>query len=63
MRYEKKKTILVISHQERILRTADEIIMLVDGKVDAMGESAEILANVSYSNCPISDACGQKEVM
>ena len=37
------RTILVISHQERILNIADEIIVLKDGAVDKIGSKDEIL--------------------
>lgn len=42
--YEKiNGSILIISHQERILNIADKIIMLVDGEVKAVGSRAEVL--------------------
>ena len=37
------RTILVISHQERILNIADEIIVLAEGKIVSHGSRAEIL--------------------
>ena len=36
-------SILIISHQERILRTADEILVIVDGQLTAAGSREEIL--------------------
>ena len=33
----------IISHQEKILNIADEIILLVDGKVQAVGQKEEVL--------------------
>ena len=36
-------TIIIISHQERILNIADNIIILSGGSVKAMGAKAEIL--------------------
>ncbi len=42
--YERTKgTILIISHQERILDIADKIIVIADGKVAAYGAKNEIL--------------------
>ena len=38
-----KGTILIISHQERILGIADEIILLADGKVKKHGKKEDIL--------------------
>lgn len=39
----KSSSILIISHQERILNIADEIIVLKDGRVSAHGSKDEIL--------------------
>lgn len=38
-----KGTTLIISHQERILNIADEVILIKGGKVEQIGESKEIL--------------------
>ncbi|MCR4888499.1 MAG: ATP-binding cassette domain-containing protein [Ruminococcus sp.] len=43
---DKKRTILVISHQERILNIADEIIVLADGKILKQGSKDEILPDI-----------------
>ena len=43
---DKKRTILVISHQERILNIADEIIVLADGKILKQGIKDEILPDI-----------------
>lgn len=40
------RTILVISHQERILNIADEIIVLADGKIQKQGTKDEILPEI-----------------
>ncbi len=42
----KDGTILVISHQERILNIADEIIIVADGKVEKRGNSSEVLSDI-----------------
>lgn len=42
----KNRTIIVISHQERILNIADEIIVLGDGKVLKQGSKDEILPEI-----------------
>jgi Fe-S cluster assembly ATP-binding protein len=39
----KGSSILVISHQERILRIADEIIVVADGRISKHGPGSEIL--------------------
>lgn len=36
-------SILIISHQERILETADKIVVLVDGEIRAIGSKDEIM--------------------
>lgn len=36
-------SIVIISHQEKILNIADEIILLVDGKVQAVGQKEEVI--------------------
>ncbi len=38
-----KGTTLIISHQERILNIADEIILMRNGKIEQIGKSTEIL--------------------
>ncbi len=38
-----KGTILIISHQERILNIADEVILLSEGKIQKQGKKEEIL--------------------
>ncbi len=43
---DKERTIVVISHQERILNIADEIIVLADGKVEKQGTKEEILPEI-----------------
>ena len=45
-RSDKKRTILVISHQERILNIADEIVVLADGKILKQGSKDEILPDI-----------------
>ena len=42
----KDGSIIVISHQERILKVADEIIVLADGKIVNQGEGADILPQI-----------------
>lgn len=49
-RNEKGMTVIVISHQERILNIADEIIVLTDGKVSKHGPREEILPEIMGSS-------------
>lgn len=41
-----EKTVVIISHQERILNIADEIVVLADGKLKAHGPRTEMLSEV-----------------
>lgn len=45
---QKDKTIVIISHQERILELADEIILLDNGKIKATGTPEEIMPNLGF---------------
>ena len=40
---DKKETLLLISHQEKIIRMADRILIIKDGVVDECGEAEEML--------------------
>ena len=53
MRAEIKGTIITISHQERILDIADKIVLLVDGKIEKIGDKEEIFEDRKF----ISSAC------
>lgn len=46
MHAKKENTIIIISHQERILKTADEIVVIANGKVKASGSRDEMLGEV-----------------
>lgn len=56
IRSEQHGTLLIISHQERILEIADEIVVIADGTIRSRGTAAEILPNLltgeSVSICP-----------
>lgn len=54
------RTILVISHQERILNIADEIIVLAEGKIVSHGSRAGILPTLLGTPSAVS-ACAQLE--
>ena len=41
--HSQQKSLIIISHQERILNIADEIIVIADGKVKSHGTKSEIL--------------------
>lgn len=53
MREEKRRTIMIISHQERILNIADEIIVIADGHIEKTGMSSDIMPELlnTSGNC------------
>lgn len=62
MRSEQHDTIVIISHQERILELADEIIMVSDGVIERKGTREEILPTIllsSGSQCGMTVEGGQ----
>lgn len=46
MQSKEENTIIIISHQERILKIADEIVVLANGKVKASGSKDEMISEV-----------------
>ena len=51
-------SILIISHQERILNIADEIVVIADGKITAQGPKDEILPSLLGTASAV-DACNR----
>ena len=51
-------SIIIISHQERILNIADEIIVLADGKIKFQGDSKTVLPEIMKSE-NIQRDCGK----
>ncbi len=49
MRDEINGTILIISHQERILDIADKIIVIADGQVKTVGKKGEVLPELLHT--------------
>lgn len=62
IRRTQKKTLVVISHQERILRIADEIIVIADGNVADRGPGPEMLNKMMQGNHYITRCCNNTEV-
>lgn len=52
MHEETKGTILIISHQERILNIADQIVLLSDGRIDKVGSREEIMPDLLGAGQP-----------
>ena len=53
---EKKESLILISHQERILNIADEIVVIADGQISAQGSKDEILPKLLGTASAV-DAC------
>ena len=62
MRARSNRTMVIISHQERILRIADEIVILADGQVTDQGPGPEMMAKMLKKDCKITHCCGLAEV-
>ena len=56
MRENTKGSILIISHQERILNIADEIVVIADGQISAQGSKDELLPKLLGTASAV-DAC------
>ena len=54
-----KGTVLIISHQERILEIADEIVLIEDGKVKKQGTKDEILPELLGTTAAVNSACSK----
>ncbi|HIV02058.1 MAG TPA: ATP-binding cassette domain-containing protein [Candidatus Aphodoplasma excrementigallinarum] len=55
-------TLIIISHQERILRIADEIMLLDGGRIRASGPADEMLGNVLKADSAMR-ACHKQEAV
>ena len=63
MRSERKRTLIVITHQERILKVADEIVVIADGSVLHKGPGPEVLGKMMSSNSCNARGCGKLEAI
>ncbi len=52
MHEEIQGTILIISHQERILNIADQIVLLADGRIEKVGSKEEIMPTLLGAGQP-----------
>ena len=50
----KRRTVIIISHQERIMKIADKIIVIENGKIKTSGASAVILPKITGVNYGIN---------
>ncbi len=61
MRKNLNGSLIIISHQERILSIADEIVVIADGKITMQGEADKVLKCL-LSDDPSCMECPKKEV-
>lgn len=61
MRKEHSRTLIVITHQERILKVADEIVVIAKGSVAEKGPGPKILKKMLRSNSCNARGCGKLE--
>ncbi len=57
MQKESKGTTVIISHQERIMSLADEMIVVADGKIKSRGDKSEMLPKLM---CEFNSCCRKK---
>ena len=48
-----KSSIIIVSHQERILNIADNVILMKDGKIEKIAQKEEILESIEKPCCRI----------
>lgn len=59
---EKKESLILISHQERIIQMADRIMVISDGKAESIGEAKEIMPTLFGQELDSCECRRQKEV-
>ncbi len=58
MNKNKETTIIIISHQERILNLADKVIILADGRIKEIASKESVLDKIKKNdNCRCGDIC------
>lgn len=59
MHQQRETIIIIISHQERIIDLADEVILMVAGRIDRVFSAHEIQAGLLKSQCICGSDCGK----
>ncbi len=62
LRKNPKGTLIIVSHQERLLRVADEIVLLRDGRIIQSGAGSEMLEGLVNSGSA-DGVCEKKEAL
>ena len=56
MHKKENSSIIIISHQEKILNIADEVILLVEGRIADSGEKDKILPELlALNSCGVAE--------
>lgn len=58
--FDKSKCNIVVSHQERLLNSADKILVLKNGKIEHFGKAKEVMKKIGNTTC--SKIGGKDEV-
>jgi len=62
IRQETTGSLVIVSHQERLLRIADEIVLLADGQVKGMGSAGEMLSQLLSTGAATVACCKEEAV-
>ena len=62
IRHDMHGTIMIISHQERILRIADEIAVVADGTIKSQGPAEEVMGDL-LKGYEMRQSCTKQEEM
>ena len=49
--FEKDKSVIIVSHQEKLLNNADNILVLENGKLKFSGEREKVLKQLNFKSC------------
>lgn len=62
IRQDMRGSMIIISHQERILRIADEIVLLAEGTIKAAGNREEMLSGVMKEESVKPSCCREEHI-
>ncbi|HNX61997.1 MAG TPA: ATP-binding cassette domain-containing protein [Candidatus Limiplasma sp.] len=62
IRQETTGSLVIVSHQERLLRIADEIVLLADGQIKGMGSAGEMLTQLLSTGAATVACCKEEAV-
>ena len=62
IRQETTGSLVIVSHQERLLRIADEIVLLADGQIKGMGSAGDMLTQLLSTGAATVACCKEEAV-